>query len=733
LEIGLWVVALNSLVLLFVVARRSLRAQAGYAILLAANLALSAGLLVTSNVDSPLAFVSIGAFVFMVLLPPIVDRAAHRAVTAERMKLALTLSAIRELLQPGAEARQLRRALNRLARVRGGEADEVIAELSEKIGSAEGPARLGLQMQKLSVILYARRWSQAIEYFEDNLPFEITAFNPTLAAGLIRAYGETGRLDRMAHVSASLEDSPGVSQVAASEPLAQARMIFLAFCGRHDALLRLLEERSGFAQSVEPEMREVWIGIAFKMDGRKKEARAHLERAHRRLKGPSARRELKRHLDTLDELEPPVDELSDEGLQLQAEKVLERASVQAALPRLRGGRLYKIAPVTAGLVIVNVIIWLGLELVGSGSGDPATLIAAGANLKPAVKAGDYYRLVSSLFLHAHIVHLGLNMLVLAILGRLAEQLVGSARFFLVFVLSGVAGSGASLLFGEAPLSVGASGSIFGVLGAMVAALWTGRGMWPDRWRKSLMTLLLVLGGLSLLPGVGMDVIDNWAHLGGLIGGAVVGGGAWLGRSRASWVRWVTVGLVALVGAGVVFSATQVAIHIDGDLPWRTHRVGRVEVSLPASWVLIHDEAGLPELQSMLYRARIVVSTKAPMGSPKKGEEKTRAARLLDSEVDDARREASRYGAVFAKKGAKLVDSPPKGWMRRVLHYEVNDVKLAHAVFVRREMGGGSDAPQRGGRQTELLVVHLLAERAWVEKEGAKTINRFLKSVKTLRR
>jgi hypothetical protein len=102
-------------------------------------------------------------------------------------------------------------------------------------------------------------------------------------------------------------------------------------------------------------------------------------------------------------------------------------------------------------------------------------------------------------------------------------------------------------------------------------------------------------------------------------------------------------------------------------------------------------------------------------------------------VDDARREASRYGAVFAKKGAKLVDSPPKGWMRRVLHYEVNDVKLAHAVFVRREMGGGSDAPQRGGRQTELLVVHLLAERAWVEKEGAKTINRFLKSVKTLRR
>jgi hypothetical protein len=325
LEIGLWVVALNSLVLLFVVARRSLRAQAGYAILLAANLALSAGLLVTSNVDSPLAFVSIGAFVFMVLLPPIVDRAAHRAVTAERMKLALTLSAIRELLQPGAEARQLRRALNRLARVRGGEADEVIAELSEKIGSAEGPARLGLQMQKLSVILYARRWSQAIEYFEDNLPFEITAFNPTLAAGLIRAYGETGRLDRMAHVSASLEDSPGVSQVAASEPLAQARMIFLAFCGRHDALLRLLEERSGFAQSVEPEMREVWIGIAFKMDGRKKEARAHLERAHRRLKGPSARRELKRHLDTLDELEPPVDELSDEGLQLQAEKVLERA------------------------------------------------------------------------------------------------------------------------------------------------------------------------------------------------------------------------------------------------------------------------------------------------------------------------------------------------------------------------------------------------------------------------
>jgi rhomboid protease GluP len=718
LEIGLWVVALNNLVLLLIVARRSWRTQRVYVVMLALNFVLAAGLLATSNVENPFSFISIGAFVFMVLLPPVVDRMAKRAVMDERYGLAIRLAAVRELLQPGLEAREVRHALARLAKIRTGQADTVIADLDAALEEADAQQRTALQMQKLSVFLYARRWAEAVAWFEEHLPFEVVAFHPMLASGMIRAYGELGELEKMAQVAELLEDSPGAAQATGAESLAQARLVFLAFAGRCEVLERLLDVRSGFAQFVDRSMRLIWKGIACKMAGKKQRARQYLEKGLSRLKGETAKREVSRHLEDLDAFVPPNAVLAEERISGLVEKILERASVAAALPRMRGGSLFRLAPVTAIFIGINILVWVALELFAGGGGDLATLIDVGANLKSAVRAGQYYRLITSIFLHGHIVHLLLNMLVLAILGRLAEQMVGSIRFVTVFVLSGVAGSAASFFWGEAQLSVGSSGAIFGVLGAMVGVLWVGRGQWPERWRKSLITLLIIMGGLSMLPGLQMEVIDNWAHIGGLVGGAAVGVLTRLAQNKGERMRFVFQIMAALAACMVVAAGYRLVTTMGAPLE---RRVGRVQFGLPASWTLAHDEAGIPEMRNLLYRARILVSVESEMGRFKTKDKSVGRAMVLAMQVQKARAEVEQYGGKLDGEGPRFGADLPEGWVGETIYYQVEEVRIVHGVFV-KAFGGSSDAKT-------VVVIHVMAEKKWIEKKGAKTLRTLLRSVK----
>lgn len=713
---GLWVVALNNLVILGVVARRALREQVGYMALLGVNLVLAFFLLFTDRVMSVWSFVCIGAFVFMVLLPPFVDRAARRAIAAEKMKLAIWLTGLRELLQPGANVGQLRKALEPMARVRRGETEEVLSELEEEVSSLDGAERKALQIQKLSVLLYARRWEEALNFFEENLPAQVIAFHPPLAAGMIRAFGETGKVSRMTAMMGLLEDSPGVAEGNISETLDQARMVYLAFAGRYEQLTELLHVRSGFAQTADTGTRDAWLGIAAKTSGKKDEAKRILSRALSKLKGPSVRRELERHLEELDAYTPPFEELGEDAVKVQTEKVYLRAAVKAGLPRVRGGHLFKIAPLTAIFVLICVAVWLAMEIVGEGSGDPATLVLWGANLKGAVRGGQHFRLVSSVFLHAHWIHLGLNMLVLAILGRMAEQIVGSFWFAAVFVLAGVVGSLASFALGDAPLSVGASGSIFGVLGAMIAALATGKGRWPDAWRRSLMTILLILGGLSLLPGLQMKVIDNWAHIGGLVGGAVVGGMAWLSYSRTEWMRWISAVVASLCGLAVLYAGVMVGMSFREPLPWVSQRAGDIALELPAGWVPMEERTGYYEFHNIMSRERVVVMNKPPNESTAR----TQAAcvEVFSREVEDARREAGEAKAALREGSRDLyLDGRPR-WHQQTLSYEMKDAKLSHGVYVR----------YFGASRESCVVVHYLCMSSKT-RQAPRFLTRLLNSVK----
>ena len=180
--------------------------------------------------------------------------------------------------------------------------------------------------------------------------------------------------------------------------------------------------------------------------------------------------------------------------------------------------------VTWTLLGVNATIWLVATAAG-GTEDPDVLLDFGAMFGPLIAAGQYWRLFTAMFLHVGVLHLAFNGFGLLIFGPLVERAYGHLRFLTIYILAGLAGSVASYLansiFDTIALAAGASGAIFGVLGALAAYFALQRRVFGMAAQRNL-TGLLVLAGINLVYGLATPGIDNWAHLGGFAGGFALG-------------------------------------------------------------------------------------------------------------------------------------------------------------------------------------------------------------------
>ena len=144
--------------------------------------------------------------------------------------------------------------------------------------------------------------------------------------------------------------------------------------------------------------------------------------------------------------------------------------------------------------------------------------AMGVKDNQLIAQGEYWRLFTSIFLHGSILHIGFNAYALYILGSAVERFSGSLRFTVIFLLAGLSGSVFSLIFTQAP-SLGASGAIFGLIGAQGVFLYRHRKLFGARGRRNLQQVIfiaLINFAFGLQGG-----IDNWAHLGGLVGGLIL--------------------------------------------------------------------------------------------------------------------------------------------------------------------------------------------------------------------
>lgn len=176
------------------------------------------------------------------------------------------------------------------------------------------------------------------------------------------------------------------------------------------------------------------------------------------------------------------------------------------------------------LVALNVLVFLALVIAGAGfwAPDPQVLTQWGSNFGWLVLNGEWFRLFSAVFLHASVVHLAVNMWVLWSVGRLVERLYGTAAFVFLYVCTGIVASLSSVAWDPFQNSVGASGAIFGVLGACLVFLARRKASVP--WKvvraHGPSTLAFVL--FSLVSGMLSANVDNAAHVGGLIAGCLLG-------------------------------------------------------------------------------------------------------------------------------------------------------------------------------------------------------------------
>lgn len=206
--------------------------------------------------------------------------------------------------------------------------------------------------------------------------------------------------------------------------------------------------------------------------------------------------------------------------------------------------------VTEALVVVMVGVYLvqGVEA-GSLTNPFGELFQRGALWGPLVAQGEWWRLVTAAFLHGSLLHIGFNMLMLWWFGRPLEALLGRARFLAIFFISILAGSAGALLVTPDVPTIGASGAVFGILGA---------GLVLERNRINVFggsALIVVV--LNLALGFTLNNVSIGGHVGGLVGGALcifVLGGFGKGHAVYGRVNAVTVGGLVAIAVGSVLIA-----------------------------------------------------------------------------------------------------------------------------------------------------------------------------------
>jgi len=162
-----------------------------------------------------------------------------------------------------------------------------------------------------------------------------------------------------------------------------------------------------------------------------------------------------------------------------------------------------------------------LANVFSNSQNADVLIAYGAKYNQAILEGQYWRFVTPIFLHANILHVGLNMLNLIVLGVFVERIFGHLRFLLIYLETGVISIVASFYFAPQEISVGASGAIFGLVGAYSLFVFIHRRAFRRGGIPALSWLVLIIG-INLGIGLIIPNVDNYAHVGGFLSGCILG-------------------------------------------------------------------------------------------------------------------------------------------------------------------------------------------------------------------
>ncbi len=197
----------------------------------------------------------------------------------------------------------------------------------------------------------------------------------------------------------------------------------------------------------------------------------------------------------------------------------------------------KFPMITYWLIAVNVILYVIPILFGQYN----DLINNYSVWGPAIREGQYYRLLTGIFLHGGILHLLFNCYALYVIGAQVENFLGRIKFLIIYLVAGISGALFSVIFGGNFASIGASGAIFGLMGALVYFGYHYRVYLGTVIKSQIIPLIV----LNLLLGFCVSGIDNFAHIGGLIGGTLMSIALGV-KDKSSWFERINGWIITII-------------------------------------------------------------------------------------------------------------------------------------------------------------------------------------------
>jgi rhomboid protease GluP len=364
-------------------------------------------------------------------------------------------------------------------------------------------------------VLYriAGQWEELLEW-EVRQSRELERM-PQLLHVRLRARGEVGDLRGLVEMYDQHQAQIGKLTPVPSRDL--CRLMLFAFCGKRAPAERLF---AGSLSVLPATTQRFWLATADLAAGDRDAAKRELEKLL-----PSADAPMRLAI------ERRVARLSTPLAAPDAfvEGVIEAATLEQSHDDSFGARptlFSKLARATQMLIVLNVVMF-GAELGLGGSTNGEALYRLGALFPPAVRGGEWWRLVAAIFLHFGVLHLAMNMIALWMLGPFTEFALGFRRFLLIYMLTGIGSMGFVMAFASGPngeqVTVGASGSVMGLIGATGALML--RGWWREKARaaqRRLIAMLTIVATQAAFDAV-VPQVSMAAHL----SGAVIGFGATL--------------------------------------------------------------------------------------------------------------------------------------------------------------------------------------------------------------
>ncbi|MDC0671198.1 rhomboid family intramembrane serine protease [Nannocystis radixulma] len=470
----------------------------GYAAVLALQLALTFAAIVYE--DRYLGIVAISLCALTVVAPALLERGARQMFALGRPRLAVRLSGLRAMLMPGAGLGRQQQILRGFALLDRDGVDAALAYFRGLVAAAEDPTELAvIHEQIVAMLLFDHRWSEAVTHYESHFHPGYAAVRPTLALGILRAFGELGRHDAAAALLRAIEDGPLGSEAGAAELLAQARLTFLAHAGALGVVEDALARDRGRRLGLSPGTATLFLGIAAARAGDPVRADALLQqvpglarRSETRL--AAAARTARAHVDDA------VPALADD-VQAFVQAVGER--FRAAFRERVGTRRLQPLVMTTALIAVSAG-WYAVTLAAGWAG--VGLLRAGALTGELWRAGSWGRIFTAPFVHADLVGLLLDCYSIWLAGHVLERIHGWARTGLIALLGSAAGMWAAAVADPDPAQLIGGGNALAVA-VLVATLWTllparTPGLLSTVRRSVVLTLLFLLGAhvFACIPG-----------------------------------------------------------------------------------------------------------------------------------------------------------------------------------------------------------------------------------------